>query len=283
MVTYETVAEVREASRLARRAGKRVGVVPTMGFLHEGHLALVRRARELADWVVVTVFINPTQFGPTEDLARYPRDLPRDLELCREAGADAVFAPGVEELYPPGCQTAVEVGALAEPLCGARRPGHFRGVATVVAKLFAIVEPDVAVFGEKDYQQLQVVRRMAEDLCFGVAVVGYPTVRDADGLALSSRNAYLAPADRDQALSLSRALAEAEALVARGEDRPGAIEGLARERLTRAGVRVDYAEVRHPETLERVERIRPRVVLALAGFVGATRLIDNRVLTAPAA
>ncbi len=283
MVTIETVAEVREASRAARRVGQRVGVVPTMGFLHEGHLALVRRARELADWVVVTVFVNPTQFGPTEDLARYPRDLPRDLALCRGAGADAVFAPAVSEIYPAGGQTTVEVGALAEPLCGARRPGHFRGVATVVAKLFAIVEPDVAVFGEKDYQQLQVVRRMVEDLRFGVEVVGFPTVRAADGLALSSRNAYLAPAEREQALALSRALAEAEALVAEGEDRPGAVEAAALARLSAAGVRVDYAEVRHPETLERVERISPRAVLAVAGFVGTTRLIDNRVLTAPAA
>ncbi|MHB8767296.1 MAG: pantoate--beta-alanine ligase [Deferrisomatales bacterium] len=280
MVVVERVAEIRAAARAARAGGRRVGIVPTMGYLHEGHAALVRRCRELADWVVVTIFVNPTQFGPNEDLARYPRNLAGDLELCRREGAGAVFAPSVGEMYPPGHQTFVTVEELSRPLCGASRPGHFRGVATVVAKLFCAVEPDVAVFGEKDYQQLQVVRRLARDLCLGVEVVGYPTVREADGLARSSRNAYLAPADRGAALGLSRALARAEELVGVGETAAAAVEAAARETMEAAGARVDYAEVRHPETLERVDRVAPRAVLALAAFVGTTRLIDNRVLVA---
>lgn len=281
MVTVEQVREVRNASRGARSRGGRVGLVPTMGYLHEGHLALVRRARELAEFVVVSIFVNPTQFGPNEDFERYPRDWERDSALCRGAGVDLVFAPPVEELYPDGAQTWVTVEDLAGPLCGAGRPGHFRGVATVVAKLFHAVEPDVAVFGEKDYQQLQVIRRMARDLLMPVRIEGVPTVREADGLALSSRNVYLKGEQRGQARALSRALARAQELVSAGEERADPILSAVRGLLQEAGVRVEYAELRHPETLVPVESVRPRALLALAASVGPTRLIDNRVLQAP--
>ncbi len=273
--------EMRAVSRRARAGGRRVGFVPTMGYLHDGHLSLVRRARELTDFVVVSIFVNPTQFGPGEDLDRYPRDLDRDRDLCRAAGVDALFVPEPAAIYPDGADTFVVPGAVAGPLCGASRPGHFRGVATVVTQLFHIVEPDVAVFGQKDYQQLQVIRRMVRDLHLAVEIVGEPTVREPDGLALSSRNAYLSPEERDRALALSRALDEASARVAAGEDRAAEVARRARRLLEEAGVQVDYAEVRHPDTLEPVDRVAPRAVLALAGFVGSTRLIDNRVLVAP--
>jgi pantoate--beta-alanine ligase len=250
-----------------------------MGFLHQGHLALISRARELADFVVVSIFVNPTQFGPGEDFAEYPRDPARDLELCREQGADLVFSPTVEEMYPDELQTHVTVEELSQPLCGASRPGHFRGVATVVSKLFHIVEPDVAVFGEKDYQQLQVVRRMVRDLNMAVEIEGVKTLREADGLALSSRNAYLSDDERQRALCLVRALDRAQDLVASGEHRPKALAKAARDVVEGAGARVDYAEVRHPETLQAIDTIEPGAVLALAVYVGTTRLIDNRVLT----
>ncbi len=281
MVTVERVREARNASRGARSRGARVGLVPTMGYLHEGHLALVRRARELAEFVVVSIFVNPTQFGPGEDFERYPRDWDRDSGLCRRAGVDLVFAPPVEELYPEGAQTWVSVEDLSGPLCGGSRPGHFRGVATVVSKLFHAVEPDVAVFGEKDYQQLQVIRRMARDLLMPVRVEGIPIVREQDGLALSSRNVYLTGEQRGQALALSRALARAQDLVSTGEERVAPILEEVRRVLEGAGVRVEYAEIRHPETLAPVDSVRPRAVLALAGVVGATRLIDNRILETP--
>jgi pantoate--beta-alanine ligase len=281
--TVDTVRGVRGASRAAKASGKRVALVPTMGCLHEGHLVLVRRARELADFVVVSIFVNPTQFGPGEDFDRYPRALERDRELLRAEGVDLVFAPPVGEMYPAGFQTYVAVESLSKPLCGARRPGHFRGVATVVAKLFCAVEPDVAVFGEKDYQQLQVIRRMAADLDLSVAVEGVPTVREPDGLAMSSRNTYLSAEERRSALGLSRALARAQELVDAGEVRPSALEASARAVLEEAGLRIDYAEVRHPETLEPMKSAAPRALLALAAFAGTTRLIDNRVLVAPQA
>ncbi|MBE0617045.1 MAG: pantoate--beta-alanine ligase [Proteobacteria bacterium] len=283
MQTVERIHEVRGASREARARGQRVALVPTMGFLHEGHAALLHRARELADLVVVSIFVNPTQFGPHEDLERYPRDLEGDRKLCRSAGVDLIFAPPVNEMYPVGFLTHVDVEGLTQPLCGASRPGHFRGVATVVAKLFLAVEPDVAVFGEKDYQQLQVVRRMVRDLNLAVEIVGVPTVREPGGLARSSRNAYLSAEERDRALSLYRALEGAQALVSRGEDRPAAVEMAARNILEAAGAQVEYAEVRDPETLERAEHVAPRALLALAAYVGRTRLIDNRILVAPRA
>ncbi len=281
MEVFESAQEVREWSRGRRSAGRRVGLVPTMGYLHEGHLSLVQRAREETDAVVLSIFVNPAQFGPNEDLARYPRDLKRDLKLCRSAGVQAVFAPSLEGMYPEGFQTFVEVEEIARPLCGTSRPGHFRGVATVVCKLLNLVEPDVAVFGQKDYQQLQVIRRMVRDLDMPVRIVGSPIVREPDGLALSSRNTYLTPEGRERALALSRALARAQDLLARGEHSARALEGAARAVMEDAAVRVDYAEVRDPATLEELTLVRDEAVLALAGFVDGTRLIDNRVLRAP--
>ncbi len=274
----ESATAMRARSREARARGLRVGFVPTMGYLHEGHLALIRRARELSDFVVVSIFVNPTQFGPNEDLDRYPRDMDRDRRLCRAEGVDAVFVPSVEELYPEGFQTFVTVEEISRPLCGASRPGHFRGVATVVLKLFHIVEPDVAVFGQKDYQQLQVIRRMVRDLDLPVEIEGFPTVREPDGLAMSSRNAYLSPGERERALAIWRSIRRAEELVAGGEVSSASLVGEVRRVLEGAGLRIDYVEIRHPETLEPVERVEPEAVLAIAAFVGNTRLIDNRVL-----
>jgi pantoate--beta-alanine ligase len=272
---------VRAECDRQRAAGRRVGLVPTMGFLHEGHLSLMRRARELAGYVVVSIFVNPTQFGPHEDLARYPRDMDGDLAKCRDVGVDLVFAPEAAQIYPAGYQTFVEVEHLSQGLCGARRPGHFRGVATVVTKLFNIVGPCVAVFGEKDFQQLQVIRRMALDLNQPVEVVGAPIVREPDGLAMSSRNAYLGPDERRQATCLSRAL---QAVAVRSE-RSGGLAAAEAVALARGIVeaepaaRVDYVEVRDVESLEETDRVGDgRAVVALAVFFGKTRLIDNRVI-----
>ncbi len=281
MEWIETPEVMRARSRDARSKGLRVGFVPTMGYLHEGHLALIRRARELSDFVVVSIFVNPIQFGPSEDFDRYPRDPDRDRALCEAEGVHAVFSPPASALYPPGFQTYVSVEHLSRPLCGASRPGHFRGVATVVAKLFHIVEPDVAVFGEKDYQQLQVIRRMVRDLDMAVRIEGVPTVREPDGLALSSRNAYLDSHERGRALALWRGIQLARELVGRGETRTATILRAVRGVLEEAGLRIDYVELRHPETLEPVDAVAPRAVLALAAFVGKTRLIDNCVLEAP--
>ena len=264
-----------------RREGQRVGLVPTMGYLHDGHLSLVRRARQLADFVVLTIFVNPTQFGPEEDLDRYPRDMEGDLAKCLAAGVDCVFAPSAGAVYPSDHRTHVEVEGLTRSLCGARRPGHFRGVATVVAKLFNMVGPCVAVFGEKDYQQLQVIRRLAEDLNMPVEVVGSPTVREPDGLAMSSRNAYLSASHRDQATCLNRALTTTrERARAGGLPAPEAV-AMARDIIEeQPDARVDYIEVRHARTLEPVERVAGdgSAVMALAVCFGDTRLIDNSIL-----
>jgi pantoate--beta-alanine ligase len=238
----------------------------------------MRRARAECGYVAASIFVNPTQFGPTEDLARYPRDLPRDEALCRREGVDLLFVPAASEMYPPGFQTSVRVAEVSGPLCGTFRPGHFEGVATVVLKLFHVVGPDRAYFGEKDYQQLQVIRRMVRDLDLDVEVVGVPTVREDDGLAMSSRNAYLSPEERGRALSLSRALAAAEGMAAGGERDAGKILEKVRAVLAEGDVRVEYAELRDPDTLGPLAKIEGRAVLALAGFVGKTRLIDNRVI-----
>jgi pantoate--beta-alanine ligase len=280
-----TKAELRSALAGARRAGQTIGLVPTMGYLHEGHLSLIRAARARCDLVVMSLFVNPTQFGPGEDLDRYPRDEERDLRLAAEAGADLVFAPPVEEVYAPGASTMVEVtGPLTEVLDGdprSRGPAHFRGVTTVVAKLFNIVGPDVAYFGQKDAQQAVVMRRMARDLDFPVRIEVMPTVREADGLAMSSRNAYLEPADRERATALSRALTAAE-----GGARAGSLEeglGAARRELEAAGIAPEYLEARDAETLEPVQALEGRPVLvAVAARVGSARLIDN-VLIHPTA
>lgn len=279
MQVVHTKAEVRAAVAEAHRAGKRVALVPTMGYLHEGHLRLIDRARELADFVALSVFVNPLQFGPTEDLDRYPRNLERDVQLAAERGADLLFAPSAAEMYPQGEPwVAVVPERGAEMLCGATRPGHFRGVLTVVAKLFGIFTPDVAVFGQKDFQQATLIRRMAADLDMPLAIDVAPTVREPDGLAMSSRNAYLSEEERARALSLSRALEKARALVEAGESDSGAIRAAVRFVLDSAGVEPEYVELVDPATLCPVERVLPGTVCALAARVGQTRLIDNAVL-----
>jgi len=279
-----TKAELRAAVAAAKRAGQTVGLVPTMGYLHEGHLSLIRAARVECDLVVMSLFVNPTQFGEGEDLDRYPRDEERDLRLAGEAGADLVFAPTVEEVYPDGLDrfaTYVEVtGSLTNVLDGdpsRRGPEHFRGVTTVVAKLFNLVDPDVAYFGQKDAQQAAAIRRMVRDLDFPVQIEVLPTVRELDGLAMSSRNAYLGPEDRERATALSRALTAAEHGARAGSLGMG-LEAARRE-LTAAGIEPEYLEARDAETLERVHALEQRPVLVLvAAQVGAARLIDNALI-----
>jgi pantoate--beta-alanine ligase len=252
-----------------------------MGALHAGHLHLVEVARRHADRVVVSIFVNPTQFGPHEDLSKYPRQLDRDLEALSRLGADLVFAPSAPEMYPPGEQTRVNPGSLARHLCGPFRPGHFEGVATIVTKLLAIVGECTAVFGRKDYQQLRVVEQLARDLLLPVRVVGVPTVRDADGLALSSRNAYLSPSERAQALSIPRALASASRSFSAGLSRVDSLIEPVRAEISRAGLRVQYAEMADPERLIPLgpqSKVGPRALVAVAAFCGTTRLIDNLVL-----
>jgi pantoate--beta-alanine ligase len=271
-----TVAEVR---RWRREPGGAVGLVPTMGALHAGHLSLVEAARRENDRVVVSVFVNPTQFGPTEDYSLYPRDLEGDGALLARAGADLLFAPSVEEMYPPGMETAVDVGSVAFPLEGERRPGHFRGVATVVLKLLGIATPDRAYFGEKDAQQLAVIRRLVADLDVPVQIRPCPIVREADGLALSSRNAYLSAEERRAAPVLFRALEAAESRWRAGErDGDTLRRAMAATLATEPRVRVDYASVADPETFREVEAAAGPVHLLLAAFVGKARLIDNRRL-----
>lgn len=269
----------------ARARGERIALVPTMGALHAGHLALMAEARKRADRVCVSVFVNPAQFNAEADLDAYPRSLDQDQRACQEAGVDWVFAPETREFYPQGYQTWVEVAELAMPLCGAARPGHFRGVATVVTKLFLAAKPHFALFGEKDYQQLALIRRMARDLGFDLEVVGVPTVREADGLALSSRNVQLSGPARSQATALVRALDAAEAAVRAGESRSQALLDVASEELAKAPLAsVDYAELRDPETLEEcVGGLSGPALLALAVFFPredgeSVRLIDNRLL-----
>ncbi len=277
-----TVTEPRAMQAWAdaeRGAGRRIALVPTMGALHAGHLALVAAARRRAQRVVVSIFVNPIQFDRRDDFERYPRTLDDDLRICATAGVDAVYAPSAAAMYAEGFQTAVEVTRLTEPLCGAARPGHFRGVTTVVTKLFHAVRPDVAVFGEKDYQQLAVVRRLAADLDFGIEIVGVPTVREPDGLALSSRNRRLAPDDREAARCVPRALNAAAELVLAGERRAGPV--VARATAVIAGerrARLEYAELRDPETLGEVAEVGGPALLAVAVWVGGVRLIDNRLL-----
>jgi pantoate--beta-alanine ligase len=272
-------ADARAACDAARARGERVAVVPTMGALHAGHLALVEEAKRRADFVVVTIFVNPAQFGPHDDFARYPRDLDGDLRKLAPVGARVVFAPEAEAMYASDDQTRIRVGALAEPLEGLHRPGHFEGVTTVVAKLFHIVGPCLAVFGRKDYQQLLVVRRMARDLFLPVEVVGLPIVRDPDGLAMSSRNAYLSPGERARALSIAVGLDAAARRFAGGERSARELERTAREPLERAAAAIDYVELRDAESLAPIpDQVGARAVLAVACRIGPTRLIDNSVL-----
>jgi pantoate--beta-alanine ligase len=277
MIVARTRAELAAATSTLRAASGPVALVPTMGFLHEGHLSLVDRARELADSVVVSIFVNPLQFGPAEDLATYPRDEARDRALLEARGTNVVFAPTVEEMYPGGDPiVTVSPGALEHRLCGKHRPGHFRGVLTVVAKLFGLVRPDVAVFGRKDFQQAVLIRRMARDLELGVRVETGPIVREDDGLAMSSRNAYLSPAQRQQATTIYRGLRKAKTLLDSGERDAAELAAIAIDLLREEqDLVIDYVAVCDPETLERIPEVEKEAVLLVAARVGDTRLIDN--------
>jgi pantoate--beta-alanine ligase len=276
MQIFDTVSGLRKFLAAHRAAGRRIGRVPTMGYLHAGHLSLVHAARHAGDVGVMSIFVNPKQFGPQEDFATYPRDMEGDLRQAREAGVDTVFAPSVEEMYPPGFLTEVAVHELTAPLCGAARPGHFNGVTTVVAKLFNIVGPDRAYFGQKDYQQVTVLRKMATDLCMSLEVITCPTIREPDGLAMSSRNAYLKPAERQAALVLSRVLHLAEERLAQGERQGTLLTAMLRDCIAKESlVRIDYVAVCDPDTLQEVEQISENVLVVLAVYIGKTRLIDN--------
>lgn len=275
-----TIAQLRHAVADWRRAGATVALVPTMGALHRGHLALVARGKALADRVVVSVFVNPTQFGPNEDFSRYPRDEAGDAAKLAAAQCDLLYAPDAAEMYPEGFVTSVSAGPLAEPLCGRFRPGHFTGVATIVTKLLQQARPDIACFGEKDYQQLQIIRRVVRDLDIGVRIEGVPTLREADGLALSSRNLYLSPDERAIAPALHRTLAAVAARVTEGA-RPAAAAGLGAIELSAAGFKLDYLEICDAETLAPLHG-RDRAGRALAAvWLGKTRLIDNWPIPAP--
>lgn len=280
MRTVRTVAELRGALAEPRRAGARIGLVPTMGALHDGHLSLMRRARADCERVVVSLFVNPAQFHDPADLRAYPRDERRDAALAAEQGVDLLFAPSLEEVYPDGFATTVSVAGVAEPLEGAGRPGHFSGVATMVTKLLGMVAPDVAYFGQKDAQQALVVRRVVRDLDIPVAIEVCPTVREDDGLARSSRNALLGPRDRERAVALSRALAAAEQTVAAGERDGAAVRAAARAAMGIFDVEPEYLELVDPDTLAPLERVEDRALAVVAARVGPARLIDNALITA---
>jgi pantoate--beta-alanine ligase len=270
---------MRSASRAARQSGKHVGLVPTMGALHEGHLSLVRAARASSDVVAASIFVNPTQFGPNEDLAKYPRSFERDCEMLEREGVDFVFAPSVEEMYPGGAVTWVTVEELSGKLDGRSRPGHFRGVTTVVAKLFHIVEPDKAFFGQKDSAQVAIIRRMVRDLNFPVEIVVCPIVREPDGLAMSSRNAYLDSVQRKQALVLHRSLMHVRQMAQPGERNVAELIAAGRDTIAEEdSVRLDYFEIVNPDTLDPINDITQGALVAVAAYVGTTRLIDNVLL-----
>jgi pantoate--beta-alanine ligase len=282
MKVIESVADMQQEALALKRAGKRIGFVPTMGYLHEGHLSLIRLAHEQADVAVVSVFVNPTQFGPKEDFGKYPRDIERDKQLCRLEKTDVFFAPPAAEMYAADHSVYITDEKLAAGLCGASRPGHFRGVDTVVAKLFNIVQPDVAVFGEKDAQQLRIIRRLVRDLNFPIEIVPGPTAREPDGLALSSRNVLLKPEERDDALCLRKSLLLAEELYAKGERDAAAIRKAMRGVIDAAKTAtVDYIEIVDDTTLEPVKKIKGPALVAIAVKFSVTRLIDNTVLGAP--
>jgi len=279
MEVIESISKMKNLAKEWKRQGLSIGFVPTMGYLHEGHLALVRRVKELSDRVVVSIFVNPIQFAPGEDYQRYPRDLERDKALLEKEGVDVLFSPKAQEMYPPGFQTYVEVKELSSGLCGRYREGHFLGVATVVLKLFNIVQPDIAVFGEKDYQQLKVIQRMVQDLNLDVKIISHPTVREEDGLAMSSRNTYLSPEERKSAIALYKALNLAEELINQGERRVATLKEKLKEFIeSYPYTKFQYIEFVHPETLKEVERVDEPTLLALAVFVGKARLIDNKII-----
>lgn len=285
MKITEYITTLRENIDQARQLGKTVILIPTMGFLHYGHLSMAEDARSQDEdhekiYIVMSIFVNPIQFGPNEDYEKYPRNLVRDSHLAQEAGVDMLFVPSVEEMYPDGQSlTTVNVTKITEDLCGASRPGHFQGVATVVAKLFNIVLPDAAYFGQKDYQQVTVIRQMVKDLNIPVQILVYPTVREADGLAMSSRNSYLDQEQRKQAPVLYQALQEGADLISRGEKSPEIIKEQIEQRIrTNTNGKIEYIEVRKADDLSRVEKINYKVVIALAVHFGSTRLIDNIIV-----
>ncbi|MDD2236607.1 MAG: pantoate--beta-alanine ligase [Kiritimatiellae bacterium] len=276
MKIIRTISDMQEAVQTLRRDGKRIGFVPTMGYLHAGHLSLVHLARQQSDRVVVSIFVNPTQFGPNEDLEAYPRDFARDEALCRDADVDYIFYPSAAEMYPPGAGVYVNEDHLSTKLCGASRPGHFRGVLTVVTKLFHIVQPDVAVFGEKDAQQLRLIHQMVDDLNVPVTILPGPIVREADGLALSSRNVYLSETERREALCLRKALDQAEQMHASGErSARSVITAMEKILNTTPSARVDYLSIVHWNDLSPAEQLEGDILIALAVYIGRTRLIDN--------
>ncbi len=276
MKICKTIRDMRAECRGARRDGKRLGFVATMGALHQGHLSLVRAAKAGCDHVAASIFVNPTQFGPTEDLAKYPRTVDRDRQLLETEGVELLFAPSVEEMYPSGAVTWVNVEGLSDKLDGRSRPGHFRGVATVVAKLFHVVEPDAAFFGQKDAAQVAIVRRMVRDLNFPVEIIACPIVREADGLAMSSRNTYLDPQQRRQALVLHRSLMRVKALWEGGESSSAKLLAAGSEEFAgEKSVRLDYFEIVDADNLDPVETVQRGALIAVAAFVGGTRLIDN--------
>ncbi len=282
MQIIKTIQAMKERSSQARREGEVIVFVPTMGSFHEGHLSLMREGRKLGDLLVVSLFVNPTQFTPNEDFKNYPRDFERDRKMAEEVGTDVLFAPEGEEMYPPDHQTIVRVEKVARNLCGRSRPTHFQGVATVVTMLFEIVMPHVAIFGEKDYQQLVTIKQMVRDLHMSVEVVGMPTVREPDGLAMSSRNTYLLPEERKASLSLYLSLRKAEELLQKGErDADRILQEMKRILQSEPLVRMDYVEVCDARTLEDVRHIEGDVVIALAAYLGKTRLIDNLVFRTP--
>lgn len=274
-----SVTDMQTRCLEARRQGKRIAFVPTMGFLHKGHLSLLQEGRKRGDLLVLSLFVNPTQFGQGEDFESYPRDLRRDSDLARQAGVDLIFAPEARDMYPPGYATFVDVEGLTDTLCGRSRPGHFRGVTTVVCKLFSIVQPHVALFGQKDFQQLAVLRRMTEDLNLPVEIVGMPIVREDDGLAMSSRNSYLSAGERAQALALCDAIRLAKDAVRQGEGSTTRLLSLVRQRIEKEpDAKIDYLQICHGETLEDLQSIEGQAVLLLAVHIGRTRLIDNSYL-----
>ena len=279
MKTVHRIAELRQQVRDWRQAGLKIGFVPTMGNLHAGHISLIDEARRHADKVVASIFVNPTQFGPSEDFDSYPRTLEADSEKLHSAHCDLLFAPSVEEMYPQKNRTWVDVDELGDYLCGASRPGHFRGVSTVVSKLFNIVLPDIACFGEKDFQQLAIIRRMVQDLLFPVQIIGVATAREANGLAMSSRNGYLNAAQRDQAAAIYATLQELKADIQGGERDFTALVKSGTDRLTRAGFAVDYLTISNADTLAPASSPDSQLVIAVAAKLGSTRLIDNVTLS----
>jgi len=280
MKVYRQILPLQKDILKLKRKNKSIGFVPTMGALHEGHLSLVHRARKENDILVVSIFVNPKQFGPNEDYLRYPRPFERDRKLCEKEKVDILFAPSVKEMYPDGYLSYVTVEKLSDKLCGKYRPGHFRGVATVVTKLFNIVQPDRAYFGEKDFQQLQIIKKMVKDLNLPIEIVSCPTVRERNGLALSSRNLYLNPEERIRALSLNQALKKAKDLITKQKvrDTEKIIQEMKKIILPARPSKIDYIEIVHPETFEPLKQAKPPLLIALAVWFGKTRLIDNLLL-----